>query len=68
MYPPVTASVNSELEKGNEQSGNRKRGKYTKITQEEKARVARYATRAIRLYKDLNLKEASVRDWKLYEK
>ena len=35
--------------------------------------MARYAsengvTRAIRHYKDLNLKEASVRDWKLYEK
>ena len=56
--PSVTASVNAELGKHKETKG--KRGEYTKISQEEKAKVARYAsengvTRALRHYKDFEL-------------
>ncbi len=50
------------------------RGAYTRISQEEKAVVAKYASehgvaKAVKKFKEKNVKETSVRDWKrLFEK
>ena len=49
------------------------RGEYAKFSQVEKTRIAKYASehgvsKAIRHFKESNLKESTVRDWKkLYE-
>ena len=52
----------------------KKRGEYTRLTQKEKAMIAKYAsehgvTKAVKRYSDKDVKESSVRDWKkMYEK
>ena len=52
----------------------KKRGEYIKLTQNEKAAIGRYTsehgiTKAVRHYKEKDVKETSVWDWKnLYEK
>ena len=69
----VISCVNEELRK-DICSAPKCRGEYTKMKQEEKAKVAKYASKngvakALRHFKEMNLKETSVRDWKkLYEK
>ena len=61
--------VQEEVQKVLEEKGSKKRGEYTRISQEEKATVARYASengvpRTLKHFKELKLKETSVRDWK----
>ena len=52
----------------------KKRGEYMRLTQKEKAMIAKYAsehgvTKAVKRYSDKDVKESSVRDWKkMYEK
>ena len=46
-----------------------KRGKYNQLSQEKKAEIARYASehgvlKAVRNFKEMNVKETSVRDWR----
>ncbi len=61
--------VQEEVNKVLQEKGKKRRGEYTRISQEEKANVARYASengvpRTLKHYKELKLKETSVRDWK----
>ena len=69
----VISSINEEPRK-DISSAPKCRGEYTKMKQEEKAKVAKYASengvaKALRHFKEMNLKETSVRDLKkLYEK
>ena len=69
----IIASVNVELKKEN-CSVPKTRREYAKISKEDKAKVAKYASengvaKALRHFKAMNLKESTVRDWKkVYEK
>ena len=71
----IIKSVNVELRKDEDKhSTNKSRGEYTKVSPKNKTQVAKYASengvaRTLRHFKDINLKETSVRDWKrAYEK
>ena len=63
--------VNQQVRKIKEKG--KKRGEYLKILQKDKLTIAKYASeygvaRSVRKFKDKNLKDSSVRDWKrLYE-
>ena len=52
----------------------KKRGQYLKVSREDKAIIGKYASengvsRAVRYFKEKDLKESSIRDWKkAYEK
>ena len=65
--------IEEEIRKVQGKSG-KKRGGYTRLSQEDKAKVAKYASengisKARKYFKEMNLKETSVRDWKkAYEK
>ena len=65
------ATILEEKEPTVSKKKNSKRGKYNseKISQESKAEIGKYAskhgvTRAIRHFKDRNLKASTVRDWR----
>ena len=51
------------------QKSGKKRGHYSKFSEKEKALVGKYASehgvlKAVRHFKDMNLKESTVRDWR----
>ena len=55
-------------EKGRSQGKQKPRSNYIKLSLEKKAKIGKYTSvngvaNAVRHYKDLNLKENSVRDW-----
>ncbi len=66
----IELKIKEEMKK----ASSKKRGKYTSLSQEDKAKVAKYASengvpRALRNFKEMELKGSSVRDWKMaYEK
>lgn len=68
-HVPPTVISGTELQ--NIEKVVNRRAPYLKINEEDKAKVASIhgVARTVRHFKDLNLKETSVRDWKkLYEK
>ena len=76
---PLTPEFEKEVEKEvakveRESLKGRKRGHYATFSPKEKAEIAKYAVengvhRALEKYKDKNLKETTLRDWKkVYEK
>ncbi len=72
VCPETIQLVNNQIQKTQEKG--EKRGKYQKLLFEEKAIIAKYANengvaRAVKHFKEKNLKSSSVSDWKkLYEK
>ena len=70
-----STSIEKEIEKEETKCVRpKKRGEYISISQEEKAKIARYASengisKAVKHFADKNVKESTVRGWKLaYEK
>ena len=66
--PKVVNEVYTELRDTQLDKG-KKRGVYQKLSSKEKAAIGKYASEhgvasAVRRYKDKNLKESSVRDWR----
>lgn len=60
--------MEEETKKAAQEKG-KKRVQYTRLTQEEKAKVARYASEngvpnTLKHFKELGVKETSIRDWK----
>ena len=68
--PKVVNEVYTELRDTQLQDKGKKWGVYQKLSSKEKTAIGKYASEhgvasAIRRYKDKNLKESSVRDWRV---